>query len=247
MSRYGWSERNAGNISVLLPEAEFETPREILRKFQLPFSPPELLGRVILVTGTGKYFRNIAQNPAENLGVLRVGKGELELLWGHENGGAPTSEISSHLRSHAARLRADPLHSVVCHTHPTALIAMSAVHDLSEREFSRTLWSSAGECLMFLPEGLGVLPWLPCGCDEIGLATAEKMKNYRLVIWANHGIFAAGKSLDDALGLIEIAEKAADIYLKIANFPDKRLITAAQLRQLAETCKITVKEGWLND
>jgi rhamnulose-1-phosphate aldolase len=247
MAGYGWSERNGGNISMLLPNEGFEISAPIeKRKFPLNFNAPELHGRLILVTGTGKYFRNLAQNPEENLGILRVGSGELELLWGFQNGGAPTSELSSHLRSHAERLRVNPSHSVVCHTHPTNLIAMSAVHDLDEREFTRTLWRQCSECLMFLPDGVGVLPWLPCGDDQIGIATAEKMREFRVVLWANHGIFAAGNSLDDALGLIEIAEKAADIYLKIAHLPLMQNISDTQLLKLAEICKISVKEGYLN-
>ena len=51
--------------------------------------------------------------------------------------------------------------------------------------------------------------------NEIGQATAEKMKTARLVVWAQHGIYGAGKDLDETFGLIETAEKAAgrDDYL----------------------------------
>ena len=33
-----------------------------------------------------------------------------------------------------------------------------------------------------------------CGTNEIGAATAEKMKKYRLVVWTNHGIYGCGKA-----------------------------------------------------
>ncbi|GHU89516.1 rhamnulose-1-phosphate aldolase [Clostridia bacterium] len=244
MSHYGWSERNGGNISILLVADKFEFSQTI-RHFPLEIDAPKLRGRLLLVTGTGKYFRNLSRNPEENLGILRIMDSELELVWGFQNGGVPTSELSSHLRSHAERLRVDPTHSVVMHTHPTNLIALTAVHSLDEREFTRSLWRMCSECLMFIPDGIGVLPWMPCGDDRIGAATAEKMRNCRLVIWANHGAFATGSSMDDALGLIEIADKAADIYLKIAHLPQKQTITDAQLRQLAEVCQTMVREGYL--
>ena len=52
-----------------------------------------------------------------------------------------------------------------------------------------------------------------CGTNEIGEATAEKMKNFRLVIWTNHGIYGTGTSMDEAFGLIETVEKTAQIYM----------------------------------
>ena len=51
-------------------------------------------------------------------------------------------------------------------------------------------------------DGVGILPWMLCGTNEIGEATAEKMKEFRLVIWAMHGIYGAGKTLDETFGLI---------------------------------------------
>jgi rhamnulose-1-phosphate aldolase len=42
------------------------------------------------------------------------------------------------------------------------------------------------------------------------------MERRRLVLWQYHGIVAAGPDLDAAFGLIETAEKAAEIYLKVA-------------------------------
>ena len=46
------------------------------------------------------------------------------------------------------------------------------------------------------------------GTNEIGEATAEKMKETRLVLWPQHGIYGSGKDMDEVFGLIETAEKA---------------------------------------
>ena len=45
------------------------------------------------------------------------------LLWGLNDGAVPTSELPTHLLAHAERLKADPDHRVVIHTHATNLVA----------------------------------------------------------------------------------------------------------------------------
>ena len=98
---------------------------------------------------------------------------------------------------------------------------------------------------MVFPDGVNVLPWMLCGTVSIGQATAEAMRSSRLVVWAQHGIYGAGADLDDAFGLIETAEKAAEIYMKIAHLPRLNTITDSQLRQLAERFDLTPREGFL--
>ena len=60
---------------------------------------------------------------------------------------------------------------------------------------------------LFFPEEVGVLPWMVCGTNEIGQATTKKMEEYRLVIWAHHGIYGVGRSLDEAFGLLKQRKK----------------------------------------
>jgi rhamnulose-1-phosphate aldolase len=102
------------------------------------------------------------------------------------------------------------------------------------------------ECMIVFPEGVGVLPWMICGNDEIGRATAEKMENYRLCVWAQHGIFAAGRSLDEALGLIEAAEKGAEIYLKVMNSKILQSIEDEELRALGEAFGLAYRKDFLD-
>lgn len=72
------------------------------------------------------------------------------------------------------------------------------------------------------------------------------MKTARLVVWAQHGIYGAGKELDETFGLIETAEKAAEIYLKIAHLPLVNTITDEQMHLLEARFGITAREGYLN-
>ncbi len=210
----------------------------VIRDISTGFEAPALEGKYFLVTGTGKYFKNVQYDPARNLGLVRLTDGgkNAQLLWGFTDGGKFTSEFPAHMMSHAARLNVDPAN----------LLAMTYVHDLDERAFTRTLWQMCTECIVVFPDGVNVLPWMLCGTNEIGEATAGKMKTARLVVWAQHGIYGAGRDLDETFGLIETAEKAAEIYMKIAHLPLKNTITDDQLRLLVEHFKVTPRDGFLN-
>ena len=251
MYAHGWDERNGGNISLLLDETDvagYLDVNAVLRDIPTGFEAPTLEGKYFLVTGTGKYFKNVQYDPAKNLGLVRLidGGKTAQLLWGFADGGKFTSEFPAHMMSHAARLSVDPANRVVMHCHPANLLAMTYVHDLDERAFTRTLWQMCTECIVVFPEGVNVLPWMLCGTNEIGEATAEKMKTARLVVWAQHGIYGAGRDLDETFGLIETAEKAAEIYMKTAHLPLVNTISDEQMRQLEKHFGVHAREGWLD-
>jgi rhamnulose-1-phosphate aldolase len=251
MYQHGWDERNGGNISWLLDEAEvaeYLDVNAVIRDIPTGFEAPALDGRYFLVTGTGKYFKNVQYDPAANLGLVRLTQGgkNAQLLWGFTGGGKFTSEFPAHMMSHAARLSVDPENRIVMHCHPANLLAMTYVHDLDSRSFTRTLWQMCSECVVVFPEGVNVLPWMLCGTNEIGEATAEQMKTARLVVWSQHGIYGAGKDLDETFGLIETAEKAAEIYMKITHLPLKNTITDEQLHLMEERFGVKAREGFLD-
>ena len=251
MYEHGWDERNGGNISVLLDEWEvgaYLNLSKVLHRIPTGFEAPDLDGKYFLVTGTGDYFKNVQFAPDENLGIVRLtDRGQTaELLWGFSSGGKFTSEFPAHMMSHQARLRVDPKNRVVMHCHPANLLAMTYVHPLDEKAFTRTLWQMSTECIVVFPEGVNVLPWMLCGTNEIGEATAKKMETARLVVWAMHGIYGAGKDMDETFGLIETAEKAAEIYMKIAHLPLLNTITDDQLHLLEKRFGIKAREGYLD-
>jgi rhamnulose-1-phosphate aldolase len=250
--RLGWDERNGGNISYLL-SAEDITPfldvTKTIRNIPMDFDGSALIGKYFLVTGSGKYFKNVQKAPRENLGIIRVasdGK-SVDLLWGLENGAVPTSELPSHFMSHIARLSVNPNNRIIMHCHATHLLAMTFTHDLDERLFTRTLWQMCTECLVVFPDGIGIVPWLIPGTNEIGIATSEKMKETRLVVWPHHGIYGAGETMDETFGLIETAEKAAQVYTIVRVQGEVlQTITDEQLKMLGERFGVTPKSGYLN-
>lgn len=255
MYRLGWDERNGGNISYLLNEkevAEYLDLNKVLRTMPLAgvnaaeFDVTPLIGKIFIVTGTGKYFKNVEDDPEANLGIVRVAQNGIELLWGYNDGGRTTSELPAHLMCHMARLKVDPENRVVMHSHPTHTLAMNYVHELDEKKLTHTLWEMCTECIAVFPDGVGILPWMLCGTDSIGVATAKKMEEFRLVIWAMHGIYGTGKTMDETFGLIETVEKAAQIYMLTAHLPRINTIKDEQMKELAELFKCNYRKDFLN-
>jgi rhamnulose-1-phosphate aldolase len=88
MYAHGWDERNGGNVSLMLDEADLRDFLDLkaapIRNIPTGFRAPELEGKYFLVTGTGKYFKNVQYAPDVNLGLVRIKDGgeraELHLL-----------------------------------------------------------------------------------------------------------------------------------------------------------------------
>jgi rhamnulose-1-phosphate aldolase len=251
MYRLGWDERNGGNISYMLDEkevGEYLDLDSVIRTIPTGFNAKELIGKIFIVTGTGKYFKNVEKDPENNLGIIRIAKDgtTAELLWGYSDGGRFTSELPAHLMSHTVRLSINPENRIIMHCHPDYTLAMTQVHEMDERALTRTLWKQMTESIVVFPDGIGVLPWMVCGTNEIGIATAEKMKQYRLVVWTLHGIYGAGRDMDETFGLIETVEKAAKQYMLTAHLPRVNTITDSNLKALAEAFKVDYRRDFLD-
>ena len=69
------------------------------------------------------------------------------------------------------------------------------------------------------------------------------MKETRLVLWPQHGIYGSGKDMDEVFGLIETAEKAAEVYTYVkAQGPILQTITDENLWHLADAFGVTQKQ-----
>ena len=61
-----------------------------------------------------------------------------------------------------------------------------------------------------------------------------------------HGIYAAGRSMDETFGLIETVEKAAQIYMLTAGRPRINTIKDADMKELAEFFGVKYRKDFLN-
>ena len=252
MYQKGWDERNGGNISMLLRDEDLTDAAEPLEKrdYELGYQVPELAGRCFLVTGSGKYFKNVLAAPEENLGVIRILEdGEhYRILWGLAGGAKPTSELPTHLMNHEVKKRvSNGKHRVIYHAHTTNVIALTFVLPLKDEIFTRELWEMATECPVVFPDGVGVIGWMVPGGRKIALETGKLMEKYDAVIWAHHGMFCSGENFDLTFGLMHTIEKSAEILIKVLSMkPDKlQTITPDNFRDLAVAFHLQLPERFL--
>jgi len=251
MYRLGWHERNSGNASYLLYEEDIKPYKhelKLIKTIVLEGKFPILANRYFLVTGTTKYFKNALELPEDTVGIIKINEqgNAYDILWGYSGTGKPTSELPTHLATHAVKLELNPKHRMVLHAHATHTLAMSFTHDLDEKLFTKTLWKMSTECIVVFPEGVGVLPWMVCGNKEIADETAIKMHYVNAVIWSLHGMFAAGNTMDETFGLIETIEKSATIYHLTSGLGVKQDITDNQLMKLANAFNVTPRADILH-
>lgn len=212
-------------------------------------SVPTLANEYFLVTGSGKYFRNVSIQPEDSICMIELDeKGEnYRIVWGLIHGGKPTSELPSHLMNHEVKVLVNPEYRVIYHAHTTNIIALTFVLPLKDEIFTRELWEMATECPVVFPSGIGVVGWMFPGGKDIAIETSKLMKEYDLAIWAHHGMFAAGYDFDLTFGLMHTAEKAAEILVKTLSMQPNKLqtITAQNFRDLAVDFNVTLPEKFL--
>ncbi len=250
----GWHERNGGNLTYRMKKEETEAVKEELGQDgvwkEIGVSTPKLAGEYFLVTGSGKYFRNVVLDPEDSIGIVEIDeKGEnYRICWGLVNDGRPTSELPSHLMNHEVKIQVTGgRHRVIYHAHTTNVIALTFVLPLKDEVFTRELWEMATECPVVFPDGIGVIDWMVPGGRDIAAATSERMRQYDVTIWAHHGMFASGEDFDLTFGLMHTVEKAAEILVKMLSMrPDKQqTITPQNFRDLAADFKVTLPEKFL--
>ena len=233
----GWAERNAGNLSLDVTDTD-TCPHEVaLRKVGVPIPHREVAGRTFIVTITGSRFREIAQRPEENVIVARISDeadGYEILSEPTKKNSRLTSEFVSHLAVHAHLRRSDPAKRVVLHTHPDHLVALTHLQQhTSGRALTDLLWAMHPEMKVVLPEGIGVVPYLRPGGDELAEATVAELRDHRLVMWEKHGCIAVGEDLFEAFDLVDLADKCARLYFLVKSAgADPQGLTPEQLEEL---------------
>ena len=250
----GWHERNGGNLSYRMKKEETEEILPCLDRTgewrEIGTTVPGLAGEFFMVTGSGKYFRNVILDPEDSTAIIEIDeKGEnYRICWGLVNGGRPTSELPSHLMNHEVKKEVSQgLHRVIYHAHTPNVIALTFVLPLKDEIFTRELWEMATECPVVFPDGIGVVGWMVPGGRDIAVETSRLMRQYDAAIWAHHGMFCSGEDFDLTFGLMHTVEKAAEILVKVLSMrPDKlQTITPQNFRDLARDFHVSLPERFL--
>lgn len=237
----GWSEKNAGNISIKLPDSILKEYINPLQEQKLKVPVLGLKGKCFYMTGTGKRMHDLANSATDNglfIQLNETGDGYY-IIKVTDTEVHPTSEFPSHLGIHDMIAKRDTSETIVMHTHATEVIALTQNPQVKSTEaLNKILWGMHPEAMIFVPKGAGFVPYILPGTQEIANATIKSFEDHDIVIWEKHGIFAIGKSLVDTFDNIDIVCKSAKIWFqcKSAGFEPEGM-TDEQLEELKKLVK----------
>jgi rhamnulose-1-phosphate aldolase len=247
MTEIDAAEAGAGNISVCVAEpfsltTVFDASREIL----LPYPSPALSGHTVVITGSGCRLRSLAKDPERNLGVVVVHAGGMAGTLHYAANGSftrPTVEFNSHLAVHEdhVRRRGVEFHAIV-HAQPLHLTLLSNVPEYQHTAMlNDRLLRWQAETIVHLAEGIGYLPFMVPGSDELTMANLASLRHHQLVLWAKHGVMArSDASALAACDKIEYAETAARYeYMNLAIGGRGTGLTDAELSRVVRTFAVT--------
>jgi rhamnulose-1-phosphate aldolase len=247
LSNLSAAEGAAGNISVCMRgNLDFSSLFTESHNIDLPLPVPELEAANVIVTGSGRRLREIANAPTANLAIVIVAKGgKTGKMFTSRNCRflRITSEFNSHLAIHNEQMKArDLLLHTVIHAQPKHLTYLSHIPVYQDEiYFNQHLFRWQPETVLSIPQGIGMLPFIVNGSDEQMTQTAQKMMRHPLVVWARHGVVSrADDSILHALDLIEYAEAAAHYeYLNLSTGEKADGLGPDQIRQICDAWKVS--------
>jgi rhamnulose-1-phosphate aldolase len=223
----GWAEGTAGNISInvsdFFGDMDLSSAGGSSKKIRLNKTYPHLMDQVLLTTLSGSRMRDIARNPFPNISLIQISPNGDECRCYLDETACrqnknPTSELPTHLAIHDLILRDQRAATTVIHVHATELIALTYDDRFKNADaISKRLWSIHPEVKLFIPKGVGFVPYASPGSKAIARKTIEAIRTVDVVLWEKHGIFAIGNSLDETFDVIDIACKAAKIHFLCVN------------------------------
>jgi rhamnulose-1-phosphate aldolase len=239
----GWAERNAGNISVNISDliaGDFTGPDDY-PFFELPGIYPGLSGMCFFVSGTGKRMRDLAREPLDNALLIKLnneGNG-YRIISGKKDAVGnfrPTSELPTHLGIHQMIKNRASAEKVVIHTHANELVALTQISEFCDEEkLNKLLWGMHPETMVFVPDGVGFVPYVTPGTEQIAVETLKALQGHNIVLWEKHGVFAIGESVFDTFDTIDILGKSAKIFFLVSSTGHQpQGLTDEQLRVLKE-------------
>ncbi|PWI17980.1 rhamnulose-1-phosphate aldolase [Streptomyces sp. Act143] len=210
------SEAAAGNLSVFVGrELDLADRFPCTEEIALPVCAPALAGRTVLVTGSGRRLRDLAQDPLAGIGAVHI----------HPDGGSATlrtsprrrfsgltSEFNSHLAVHQDQVaRRGITFQAVIHAQPPHLTYLSHIpaYRSTQALNSRILrWEP--ETMISLPQGVGVLDFMVPGSAQLMSANVEQLRHAHVVLWSKHGVMARSDvSVMHAVDRVEYVETGA--------------------------------------
>src|SRR5210317_1075911 len=219
----GWAERNAGNISVNISDLITSDYGKLdeFPYFELKTPYPALGSGYFFVSGTGKRMRDLARDPMGNALIIHLERdGTGYHIISKEKASVlnfkPTSELPTHLGIHNMISQRGSQEKVVIHTHANELVALTQIKEFCNQEkLNKLLWGMHPETIVFVPGGVGFVPYVTPGTEQIAEETLKVLEEYNVALWEKHGVFAIGESVFDTFDVIDILGKSARIYFLV--------------------------------
>ncbi len=240
------SEGAAGNISICLRwPIEVRNHFPVVEEIKLPEAVPELAGATIIASGSGRRLRELQDEPTAHLACLVINEGgetARQYTSYHRRFERVTSEFNSHLAVHYDQVKlTDTNFHAVIHAQPVHLTYLSHIPRYQDEKYlNQHILRWQPETIINLPEGVGFIPFLLPGSQELMTANIACLRDHRIVIWAKHGVMARSDlSVKRAADRVEYAETAAKYeYLNLRVGEIGEGLSAEDIRTISKTFNI---------
>lgn len=241
------SEAGAGNISVYVGwDVELRHRFPVEETIELPLAVPALAGKALLVTGSGRRLRQIADEPLASVGAVRVrddGRAATLHTSPRRLFERLTSEFNSHLAVHQDHVaRRGVQFQAVVHAQPPHLTYLSHIAAYREAAaLNARILRWEPETIVSLSEGVGVLDFMVPGSTTLMEANVRGLRDFQVVLWSKHGVMARSDvSVTRAVDKIEYAETGARYeYMDLVAGGRAEGLTHAEISAVATEFGIT--------
>lgn len=251
ISQIDAAEAGAGNISVYLGwDTEVRRRFPLREEIELPVEAPSLAGGTLLVTGSGRRLRQIADDPESCIAALKVHSGGRSATMYSSTRRLferLTSEFNSHLGVHEDQVaRRGVEFQAVVHAQPPHLTYLSHVPAYQdEKELNRRILRWEPESIVSLSQGVKVLPFFVPGSQQMMDANVAGLREAEITLWSKHGVMARSDvSVTRAVDRIEYAETGAKYeYMDLAAGGQAEGLTRDEIRSVAST--FAIESPWV--
>lgn len=242
----GWHEGFDGAVTARMEDAEVAPCRPFFYDnpsswVSMGVQDVRLAGAFFATTGLRTSMRNVALDPARNIGIVEVNEtGDAwRIVWGLKDGGVPTAAFPQHFAAHAENR---VVYSCVAQNVAAARLLLPQ----DERTFTRALWSALPQAVIAAPRGVALLDVPAQTAGDVAAQLARRSA----VVMSDGGLVVAGLTFDDAFAVAQTLDKAAGVYLaaRAANAGSDRFPNAFapdQLRAWAKARGVELDEGLL--
>lgn len=242
----GWHQGFDGAVTARMDDAEVAPCRPFFYDnpsswVSMGIQDARLAGAFFATTGLRTSMRNVALDPARNIGIIEVNEeGDAwRIVWGLKDGGVPTMAFPQHFAAHADN-------RVVYSCVPANIAAARLLLPSDDRAVTKVLWGALPQAMAVAPRGVAVLDVPVTAVGDVAAKLAERSA----VVLSDGGVVTAGLTFDDAFAIAQALDKAAGIYLsaRAANGGSGAFASAAtadQLRTWAHARNAEIDESLL--